>query len=241
MLKSFPDNWGADSLSKFIDDALNNTFATFTNLAQAYDILKKIDDLYRLAIDNLVNTPDWFASFFLMRCHSCYLGAVRLALSGQTSETYMLLRGCIENSLYGLYMHLHPESQETWINRHDNDECMKKVKGEFTIKNLLMALQKIDKNLHNSIGTLYERTIDYGAHPNERALSSNLRMEKTEEHVKFTLNYMAGNSPELLLCLKTTAQVGAGGLLVFKNIYQQRFDILGISHALEKIKKIGKL
>ena len=66
VLKPFPDNWGKEPLSEFIDNALHNTFATFTNLRKEYAVLETVDSLYRRAIDNLINTPDWFIAFFLL-------------------------------------------------------------------------------------------------------------------------------------------------------------------------------
>jgi len=96
------------------------------------------------------------------------------------------------------------------------------------------TLETIDTETFNVAKILYDRTIDLGAHPNERALSSNLIMTKTKTHVDFRLNYLTGDTPEHKLCLKTTAQIGVCSLGIFKAIYRERYDITGISDKLRK-------
>lgn len=237
MTKPDPPEWGEDSLSEFIKTAYENTFATFVNLRAEYKLLKDIDKSFKLLIENLINTPEWFAGFFLLRTHASFLGGVRLSCSGQIPEAYMVLRGCLENALYGLYLSRHPESCERWLCRHDSKDAYRKVKKEFQIRRLLDFLAKIDNNLYQATNSLYNRTIDYGAHPNERALTSNLRRSEKNGYITFDLNYLTGDSPGLRLCLKSTAQIGVCSLYIFRHIYLERYDILGISAILDKLKK----
>jgi hypothetical protein len=75
-----PNGWGADDLTKFIDMARLNAYATFDNLKDEYAKLSDIDAALRKLIDNLTNTKDWFAAFFLLRAHSALLSAVQLAM-----------------------------------------------------------------------------------------------------------------------------------------------------------------
>ena len=109
--KHIPPKWGEDPLSEFIDMARHNTFATYANCPEQYSILKKIHDIYKLVIDNLHKTHDPFANFFILKAHSAYLGAVRFAISGQCAEAYMVLRGCLESAIYGLYLSQNKESR----------------------------------------------------------------------------------------------------------------------------------
>ena len=232
-----PPNWADDSLSKFIQDTIDNTYATFHNLKPPYNRLKDIHIAFRKIVDNIENTPDWFATFFLVRSHSALLGAVRLALSGQVPEAYMVLRGCLENALYGFYVTRKAESRETWLRRHDNEESKKKVRKEFKISNLIDLLEKEDDRLRNIAKDLYERTIDYGGHPNERALLSVTTKHVDENKTKFQSAYLIGNEPALKLCLKSCSQIGVCSLSIFQMIYKERFDILGLSDALMVLKK----
>jgi hypothetical protein len=237
MTKPDPPEWGADFLSEFIKTAYENTFATFANLRVEYKLLRVIDEIFRLVIENLINTSEWFAGFFLLRTHASFLGGVRLSCSGQIPEAYMVLRGCLENALYGLYLSKHPESCEKWLCRHDSEDAYRRVKQEFQIRRLQDFLAEIDNNLYQATNSLYNRTIDYGAHPNERALTSNLRRTEKNNCITFDLNYLTGNSLGLRLCLKSTAQIGVCSLYIFRHVYFERYDILGIAAKLDKLKK----
>lgn len=236
MTKQDPPNWGEDSLSEFIKVAYENSFASFVKLKPQYKRLKGIDRMYRVLVDNLHNTQEWFAGFFVLRTHSSFLGGARLTLSGQIAEAFMVMRGCLENALYGLYLSRHPDSRETWLRRHENEEVYKKVRNEFRIRRLLDFLEEVDIDIYQVTNTLYERTIDFGAHPNERALSSSLRITEEQQSVRFDLNYLTGNSTELHHALKTNAQVGVCALEILRNVYTERYNILGITDTLQTLK-----
>jgi hypothetical protein len=237
MSDSVPKDWGQDKLSNFIETAQQNTFATFANLKDVFKLLKDIDESFRRITDNIDNVKDWFPAFFLLRAHSSYLGAVRLSTSGQLPEAYMVLRGCLENSLYGFYLFKKPKSAEVWLNRHDDEVAKKKARNEFRIGPMFKLLSSNDSKLGTVASDLYERTIDYGAHPNAWALLTNLAKKKDSDSIRFELNYLTGRSPALALCLKTNAQVGVCSLLVFKLVFKERFDLLGISDNLQKLRR----
>ena len=95
-------------------------------------------------------------------------------MSAQVPETYIILRSALENALYGYYFHCSPASRKTWLRRHDNAEYKKKVKNEFQIRRLLIELAKSSRFQAQKLEKLYDRTIDYGAHPNERGLFQSL-------------------------------------------------------------------
>ena len=81
------------------------------------------------------------------------------------------------------------------------------------------------------VESLYERIIDYGAHPNERALMQTLQINEKAEHVEFKVIYLEGNSDQLKLALRSTAQVGVCALSLFRSVYRERFDLLGVTGA----------
>ncbi len=233
-----PPDWGRDTLTNFIDEARANTYATFHNLKAEYNRLSQIEAALRLATDNLSHTKDWFAAFFLMRAHACFLGAARLVLSGQATETYACLRAVLENALYGFYLSRNPASCETWLRRNESDAAKRAVRDEFTIRRLLEALKAADAQEGNVAEALYNETIDYGAHPNERALIQAFKMEKGEGRIEFQVGYLAGgDSPASLLALRRAAQVGVSVLSVFSLVYRERFDILGLNDTIRRLRQ----
>ena len=235
--KKVPPGWGQDSLSQFIENAWRSTYATFYNLKDWYVILRDTHLAFDTIAHNLDRTPGWFASFFLFHSHSAFLGSTRLALSGQIPETYMVLRGCIENALYGLYVSRNPNSKEIWLRRHDDAKSKQTMRKEFTVGNLLSTLKSEEVKLHAIAKELYDRAIDYGGHPNEKAFFT--VMKQTEDGSKLTFHpaYLVGNEPALHVALKTCAQVGLCALSIFQCVYRERFDMLGLSDQLTSLKR----
>lgn len=131
-----PPNWGYDEITRMFDNARGNEFATYANIKGEIQRLIDIDALYRKVVDGLNHSKDWFAGFFVLRAHSNYLAACRMGWSGQIPECYALLRSCLENALYGIYLAKNPDSRETWLRRHDSDQHKRKVRNEFKIRML---------------------------------------------------------------------------------------------------------
>jgi hypothetical protein len=227
-----PRNWGDDTLATFIDTARRNVFASFVNLRREYQRLSDIDAGFRLIGENLHEPQDWFVALFLLRTHSSYLGATHLALAGQLPESYMLLRGALENAVYGFYFYKTPDSHERWLRRHDSPQSRKVVEGEFRIRALLRLLRSRDEKLGTIATELYERTIDFGAHPNERALTQILKHTSNQTAHRMDLTYLSGHTSAMDLCLKSTAQVVACGLRVFAHVYPERYNLLGLTDRL---------
>ena len=231
-----PSGWGTDTLSSFIENCRHNIFASFGNLRNGFWQLERIDKAYYELIGNLINTPDWRAAWFLLGTHSAFLGGARLSLSGQTTEAFRVLRGCIENALYGLHIPQSPDDFETWLRRHDSAQSLQDVKSIFRITLLFQELEAINPILHREAKELYDRTIDFGAHPNEKAYSSNMKILEGTETVKMELKYLTADPTQLRHCIRTNAQVGVCSLDIFKIVFRHRFDISGLSDTLEKLK-----
>lgn len=232
-----PANWSRDEISNLFDVARSNEYATFANFKGEIKRLIDLDTSYRKVIEGLNHSKEWFAGFFVLRAHSNFLAACRMGWSGQIPECYAMLRSCLENALYGLYLARNPKSRETWLRRHDSDAHKKKVKDEFKIRTMLDLAKSIDRKEGEVAELLYERTIGYGAHPNERALMQMLQINEKAEHVEFKMVYLEGDSNQLRLALKTIAQVGVCTLSLFRPVYKERFDILGVTGAIDHIKK----
>jgi hypothetical protein len=85
---------------------------------------------------------------------------------------------------------------------------------------------------------LYSETIDLGAHPNELALIQRLNMVEGDGKTEFPLTQLQrGDSPASLLALQRSAQVGVSALGVFRLVYPERFDILGLTDKLHHLRK----
>jgi hypothetical protein len=241
-LLRIPDNWSKDGLSDFIQKTIINTFATFENFKREYSLLSSIFDFYQRLADNLLNPLCFMPAVFFLRSHSAYCAGCRLSLSAQVNETYVVLRNCLEYALYAFYIGKYPESEDVWIKRHESEESMKLMKKVFQIVNLRKTLKTFDSSLCNSLNHLYDRCIDYGGHPNEKGVISSMRIIEGETRTELKQIYLFGeDSPQFLLGLKTTAQVGICALYVFRLIFKERFDILGLSEDIGRLAAENKL
>jgi len=232
-----PPGWGADEITKFIDTTRGNAYASFANLKEEYSRLSEIDGALRKLGENLNHTKEWFAAFFVLRAHSSWLAAVNVALSAQIPETYVILRSSLETALYGLRIAKNPSLRETWLRRHDSPKHKAQVLEEFKFRNLIDTLAVENIKEAQVAETLYNQCIDSGAHPNERALMGNLRMDKTTEEIKLKVMYLNPDPLALRLAMKSTARVGVCILGIFYQLYKERFDLLGLTAQLPTLRR----
>src|SRR5205823_2004225 len=105
---------------------------------------------------------------FVVRAHSAFLGATRVALSGQVPETFCLLRLAIELAWYALHIADDASSRRAkiWLARGDNDAATHACRTNFTVKNVHATHQRLAPARAVSARRLYDLLIDLGAHPN---------------------------------------------------------------------------
>ncbi len=234
--QELPPGWANDDLTAFIQLATDNIKATFHNKKKAFNVLKDIDSYFLEITDNLLNAPDFLASLFLLRTHSTYRAACRLSLSGQVPETFILLRNCIEYPLYALHINRNPDVSEKWINRHKDEESLKTMRNEFQYGRVIKTLESIDPEICRTSKLLYKRAIDFGAHPNERSITSSLKVIQKGDRTEFKQIYLAQDSKQLLHGLKSTAQAGLCALYIYRHIFKQRFNIIGLTQKMDRCR-----
>lgn len=228
-----PSDWGKDELSAFIDKANHNCWATFYNKQPIFVKLSAIDCALKKLIDGVSNSKDYFSGLFLLQSHAAYRSAICVAISTQIPPSYALIRLMLEHAVYGHFLSRNRSLCETWLRKHDDELCMKAVKDNFKIGTMMDGIKPDDEKLQRIVRQLYTRTIDYGAHPNEAALSQALKMEKKDKNVIFNLSYLTGDSLALDHCLRTLVQVGIAVLKVFKLIYPERCLLLGLNEEID--------
>jgi len=235
-----PPNWGTDELTNYFDFARGNSFANFGNLKNDYEKLSKIDAVFEVVVKNLNHTG--FSALLVFQAHSAFRGALYLLLGGQVAETYTCLRLSLENALYGFYFFKNPNSLQTWMRRHESDDTKKKVRKEFQIRggphSLLATLKNSDKNWGDAFEILYEHTIDFGAHPNQYGLRQRTKATKVDrQNINLEMNYLIrGDSPASKIAYNCAANIGMGVLSVFRLVYVERFNILGVTQKMDELK-----
>lgn len=232
-----PAGWAEDSLTEFMEAAHRNRFATFNNKKNWSEKLIALDECFMRVATNWTDPPDILIFFLFLRCHSAYRAACEHAMAGQVTDTFPLLRACLEYAGYALHIHENPELGETWLKRHDDDAMMRKVKQNFTVAKVRGTIENVSPDSARIFSELYERAIDFGGHPNERAITGSMTMKEFTDRKLFESIYLHGDGLTLDHALKSTAQTATCALEIFQAVYPERYDVLGVASSLLELRK----
>lgn len=231
-----PRDWGKDEFTRFLDLARGNQFATFVNKPMV-PYLIEIDACFQCVEQGWINPRPQFATIFMFRAHAAYRAALGSAMAGQAFEVFPLLRSCLECAAYGLHIGSDDERAEIWLRRHDDAKALKRMRKEFVASRLRETIEFHSKRMLALFDQMYERTIDFGGHPNEQALLSNITRNEEEDRTEFQTVFVHGDDLQLVHALKNTGQVGLWVLHAFQLIYRERFGLLGVEDRMIQLRK----
>lgn len=175
------NGWGKDCLSETFDSVFCNIGKSFIDLKAHFQILTEAKNALA-DVTKLCEYKDEAGMIVLSltgRVMGCFVCACQLALSGQLSETYVLMRACLENALYAFYINESPDYAKVWSNRHKSEDSKKACRDLFSVGKIFRCLEQKSKIIKDNISKSYEEAIDWGAHPNERSVFPNLVPKET--------------------------------------------------------------
>jgi hypothetical protein len=233
-----PPGWGKDSLTCFFEDAVRNLFATFHHEKHWVENLREIDESLLLIEENLRETKNIFEGLLLVRSHSAFRAACQLVFQTQVPESFVLMRSCLEYAGYGVLTYQHPELVELFFNRHESPQLNKEQKAAFQIAEVVRAISQTQPELGKIFKNFYDRTIDMGAHPNEKGMMQVQSLAQSENITTFNQAHLAGG-PNLTLShgLKVLVEVGLCSLSLFQIIFETRYKLLRLDERLARNKK----
>jgi hypothetical protein len=126
MTEKKPPEWEDDSLSAFFKDAEYSERVTALKFPKVFDLLGRVHSLFKRfeeAIEKDNRQEYLVARFLAVRSHSSFLAAIRLAMSGQVSEAFPVLRSAVESTWYALHIAKDPkptERSEIWLRSTKN-------------------------------------------------------------------------------------------------------------------------
>ena len=236
-----PVGWGDDDLLEFLEAVRHQQFATFANnVGGVYGTIREIDACFVKITQNLTHPKNLLGAVLLVRSHAAYRAACGTAMGTQLPETFVLLRSCLEYAGYGLHVNANPQlgETETWVRRHDDAAALKAMKKAFLGVEVEETIVARDKELGRIYKDLYERTIDFGGHPNLRGVISNiLFQEESPDKRQLQPIYLHGDENVVAHALKTAAQVGLCSLYLFQHVFEQRFLLLQLRDRLMELRK----
>ena len=241
MIEKKPPEWGNDSLSVFFKDAEYNNRVTALNLPAEYDLLQSVHTLFKKFEDLIAkDTREEFLvpRFLMVRTHSSYLAGLRLAMSGQVSEAFSVLRSAVECAWYALHIAKDPkgtERAEIWFRRNENAVAKSRCKSEFSITKVRQTHEDLDPNSVADLHKLYENLIDFGAHPNQFGVMMAMRKSGDARQLDFSVGILHAEPLPIALALKMAVGVALGALKTFQLVFPERFTIIGIDVEIQKL------
>lgn len=237
--------WGQDQLSTFFQAAEDNDRLTSLKFPSIYKLLQRVDAAFR-HVEEATEKDDrdelLVPRFLIARTHSSFLASIRLAMSGQFPESYAILRVGIEQAWYALHIAKDPHPPErvtVWLRRNDDQSSKSRCKNEFTVQNVRSTHESIDSVTAKQLHELYEKMIDYGAHPNQISLFAAMSESETEQETTFTLGILFREPVPILATLQMAVAVAVGALEVFHRVFPERFRIMSLDREIKAL--VGEL
>lgn len=206
-----PDKPQPNDLGYFLRLANDCCNRALDELKEALGFMEAVDALYIDFFPDSAGIKPALASILLLNAHASLRAAMRLAFSGQLLPVFMTLRGSIESVLYANAMVRKPELQDVWRKRDRDAKARQQCRDEFTAKKMFRYLsQAHDQAFSERVQDIYDSTIDFGAHPNNRSLISSTRIEDLDTgETALNFTYIHGiNSFELKQSLVACAEIG---------------------------------
>lgn len=138
---------------------------------------EELDRLFRALCTGRSHFKEPIAGFLGISSHANYLAAISCALRGQSPQTFMILRGCVESAMYAYLIGLNREEANIWIKRREDPA---KAKATFTANRTIQKLVSRDPNLAAMLKDTYQWMIEFGGHPNPRSIIDHIRPKQAD-------------------------------------------------------------
>ena len=128
-----------------------------------------------------------------------------------------------------------PSLALTFLDRHTTDQARRKSKKEFATPAYLAEVKSQSVGLADITEKLYNNLIDFGGHPNERALSSSMKVRKVESLGTQWLQVGLHADPKYIgFGIGQAVDVGVCSLKILELVFSARFELLGVSERLNR-------
>ena len=246
MTEKKPPEWGNDPLSGFFRDAEYNTRVTALNLPAVYELLQRVHTLFKKFEDLIAkdSREEFLVPRFLMvRTHSAWLAGFRLAMSGQVSEAFAVLRSGVECTWDALHIAKDPKGTqraEIWSRRNEDTIAKSRCKSEFTVTKLRQTHEALDPDTAADLHKIYEDLIDFGAHPNQFGVMMAMRKSGDDAQIDFSVGILHAEPLPMVLALRMAVGVALGALKTFQLVFPDRFMLTGIDMEVQNSDRRGQ-
>jgi hypothetical protein len=216
-----PEQWTQGSLFPFIEECWSNSIAVVGNHNVVAARLSAVDSIFQETHQTLKPTH-WsqiVPALLMMRSMSAFRSAVMVG-SSLPVDSYPLQRSCLESAGYANLIATEHDLSRLWLCRDDDPA---EFKRRFTNRAVRDSIAAVDAPLAAIYQELYERSIEFGAHPNEKGVLSGVLKESIGTG---TLQFymLAGDGPALQHALRMITQSGICVLRVLNLIFAKQFE-----------------
>lgn len=185
-------------------------------------ILRQIHSSFRLVIDAATKNETQFDALLLMSSLSVWLASIREASTGNHAATMPLFRAALEAACYAYRIAEKPDLERVWLDRHNDDVSRRKCVDRFgravsDVARRIVQRNRVSAENRQWIMEAYEASIDFGAHPNIKSITNNLRINQDRDDgmvgVSFNSIHSAG-SFEVKRALLSSIEYGQVILLI---------------------------
>jgi hypothetical protein len=230
--------WGSTFLTRALNDAQKNVRITYVMSPGYFEMFDGLGELLEKANARLKISPSKVSSLVVVslfgRTIGSFLAAVRLATSGQITESYAQLRACIENGAYAFYISRDPSLAGIWLARHEGAQDREACKRSFAMAKVWKSLKAKDAALERRAREAYDTCIDLGAHPNERSVTMNLEVSKKGS---VTLHLFNTKDVAFHLSLLTLVYMLLCVIEIFEKVFPEQFGAINSQEYRRNIKK----
>jgi hypothetical protein len=226
-----------DNLVPFLEVVASNQKASIQKFPAMYDLVRRVNICLSTAGKNLVNPKPVMCAVLFLRCQYAYKAAAGMALSGQAVEAFVMARSCLEYAGYSLAIFNNPTLEVVFANRHVSAADKEAQKQAFRISEVKKVIEAFDPKLAKIFGDLYERSIDFGGHPNPHGTFSAMKMETNPPDKSLSAFAMVTDPTTLQHAMKSVAQVGLTALFIFQHIFKAKFELLGIRAEMDRLRQ----
>ena len=222
-----------DNLIPFFELVGANQKANIARFPSQYVLIRRVNICLSTAGQKLINPEPLMCAVLFLRCQYAYKAAAGMALSGQAVEAFVMLRSCLEYAGYALAIFNDPSLEIVFSNRHVTSADMQAQKQAFRISEIKKVIEAFDPKLADLFQIFYNRSIDFGGHPNPHATFSAMEMPSDGS---VTALAMVTDPQIVQHAMKSVAQVGLTALFIFQHIFKAKFELLGIRAEMDKLR-----
>ena len=207
-------------LFPFIEECWSNSVGIVGNNNVVAARLTAIDEIFFTVHNGLkpANVAQLVPTLLFLRSFSAFRAAVMVALSLPT-DAFPLQRSGLECAGYAKLVMAEPQLAKLWLER---DQNLAEVRKKFSNRAVREAIEKDDGPLANIYQQLYELSIDFGAHPNEKGVLGSV-VPGSLATGNMQVMMLPGDSLQLQHGLKNCGRIGICCLKIFNLIFRDHF------------------